>query len=86
MKSVTGLADMYMNQKYDKQKKHYTKNGKYFISTNNTWDKGWETMVFSRNPQTGDVDYTELDFDRYNDENEAYAGHTIMVDKWENKE
>jgi hypothetical protein len=34
------------SQNLTKQKKHITKNGKYFISTNDTWDKGWETMVF----------------------------------------
>lgn len=68
---------------YDKQKKHTTANGKYFISTNNTWDHGWETMVFSRNPTTGDIDYSELDVDRYNDETEAYSGHAEMIKKWE---
>lgn len=77
----------FMNKEmtYDKQKKHTTANGKYFISTNLTWDHGWETMVFSRNPDNGDIDYCELDVDRYNDENEAYQGHDIMIQKWEAK-
>ena len=70
-------------QSYDYQKKHYTKNGKYFISTNLTWDQGWETMVFSRNPDNGDIDFSELDVDNYNDEKEAYKGHELMIQKWE---
>lgn len=78
-------TDIMMNQTYDKQKKHTTTNGKYFISTNLTWDRGWETMVFGRNPSTGDVDYSELDSDTYNDEHEAYTGHEQMIKKWEAK-
>ena len=71
---------------YSKQKKHVTSNGKYFISTNDTWDRGWETMVFKRDPVEGGVsDYTELDVDHYNDETEAYAGHEVMIQKWEQK-
>lgn len=70
---------------YDKQKKHATANGKYFISTNNTFDRGWETMVFSRNPQSGDIDYSELDVAHYNSQYEAYSGHDRMIAKWESK-
>jgi len=72
-------------QSYDKQKKHYTKNGRYFISTNLTWDQGWESMVFNRNSETGDIDFAEVDVDRYNDETEAYEGHEEMIRKWEAK-
>ena len=73
-----------LNQSYDKQKKHVTKNGKYFVSTNITWDHGWETMVFKYDTNKGCVsDYTELDVDRYNDQAEAYAGHEYMIEKWE---
>lgn len=72
-------------QTYDKQKKHTTANGKYFISTNLTWDQGWETMVFNRDPESGDIDFSEVDVDRYNDQNEAYVGHEIMIRKWEAK-
>jgi len=71
---------------YCKQKKHVTANGKYFVSTNLTWDHGWETMVFKRDPAVGEVsDWTELDVDRYNDQNEAYTGHEAMIQKWEQK-
>ena len=73
------------NMTYDKQKKHTTANGKYFISTNDTFDHGWETMVFSRNPQNGDIDYGELDVDHYDSQEEAYDGHDRMIAKWENK-
>lgn len=84
MESVTKIIDMMDNMTYDKQKKHTTANGKYFISTNLTWDHGWETMVFSCRPD-GSIDYSELDVDHYNDQSEAYAGHDVMVAKWENK-
>lgn len=76
---------MHKNQTYDKQRKHTTASGKYFISTNLTWDQGWETMVFNRNTQTGDIDFAEVDVDRYNDETEAYKGHENMIRKWEDK-
>ena len=72
-------------QNFDKQKKHYTKDGKYFISTNLTWDHGWETMVFSLDPGTRNVDYSEVDVNHYNDETEAFQGHINMIEKWEAK-
>jgi hypothetical protein len=40
-------------------------------------------MVFGRNPESGDVDYSELDVDHYNDEVDAYSGHETMIQKWE---
>jgi len=70
---------------YDKQKKHTTRSGKYFISTNDTFDHGWETMVFSRNPSNGDIDYSELDVENYNNMQDAYAGHDRMIAKWESR-
>ena len=70
---------------YDKQKKHITSNGRYFISTNDTFDSGWETMVFARNPKTDVIDYTDLDCMRYTNQQEAYAGHDQMIRKWEAK-
>ena len=42
-------------------------------------------MVFNRNAQTGDIDFAEVDVDRYNDETEAYEGHEEMIRKWEAK-
>jgi len=80
--TILGMQD----QKYDRQKKHITKNGKYFISTNDTWDRGWETMVFEYDSKNECVrDWTELDVNHYNDVHEAYAGHEVMVQKWEVK-
>ena len=84
--SPTKFADMVKGQRYDKQKKHTTKNGRYFISTNLTWDHGWETMVFKRDPITEDIDWSEIDSDLYNDEKEAYVGHDVMISKWEAKD
>ena len=84
--SPTKFADMVYNQKNDKQKKHITQNGKYFISTNDTWDRGWETMVFRRDPSNDNIDWTGLDSDHYNDIKEAYSGHESMIAKWEAKD
>jgi len=86
MENTMDFNEIMSNMTYDKQKKHITKNGKYFISTNLTWDKGWETMVFSRDPNNGDIDYSELDVDHYNDQSEAYSGHQLIVEKWEAKD
>jgi len=61
--------------------KHTTSDGKYWISTNNTFDHGWETMVFAI--KDGKVDYTDLDRDLYINENDAVIGHTAMIQKWE---
>ncbi len=78
-------SNMAMNLNYDKQKKHYTADGNYFISTNLTWDNGWETMVFKRDPKTGDIDFTDLDVERYMSQDDAYRGHEKMISKWEAK-
>jgi hypothetical protein len=61
--------------------KHTTANGKYWISTNNTFDRGWETMVFAI--KDGKVNYADLDCDRYISEMDAAIGHTAMIQKWE---
>lgn len=45
----------------------------------------YESMVF-RCDQDGEItDFTELDFRRYNTEEEARAGHQEMVEKWRTK-
>lgn len=78
------LIELFLNQTYDKQKKHITENGKWFVSTNNTWDQGWETMVFVRNATSGEIEFgTPVDTEHYNDETEAYSGHGEMIKKWE---
>lgn len=63
--------------------KHTTANGKYWVSTNKTFDHGWETMVFAF--KDGKVDYIELDVDHYTNEMDAAIGHAVMVQKWEAK-
>jgi len=42
----------------------------------------YETMVFPSDDGDGPSDWEELDCERYNDLNEAKAGHQRMVDKW----
>ena len=50
----------------------------YFVSTANTFDHGWETMVFARNAN-GEVDWTDLYSDRYNTREEAEIGHNSIT-------
>lgn len=62
----------------------FTDNGKYYISTNDTPDNGFETMVFPA--QNGRViDWGELDVCWYESEDDASAGHDEMVLKWNKK-
>lgn len=42
----------------------------------------YETMVFPGNNEDGVTDWTELDFRRYDSEDDAYDGHDEMVAKW----
>ena len=49
----------------------------YMVSTVETFDKGWETMVFEI--RDGDVYYADLACRRYEDEVQATAGHIAMV-------
>ena len=51
---------------------------KYFVSTANTFDHGWETMVFARN-ENGEVDWADLYSDRYNTQEEAEIGHKSII-------
>lgn len=58
------------------------KSGYVYVSTADTFDAGLETMVFECD-KSGDVsDWGDLDYDRYNDLNEASDGHKMMVAKW----
>lgn len=43
----------------------------------------YETMVFPGTNASGITDWTELDFRRYESEDEAHEGHADMVAKWE---
>ena len=42
----------------------------------------YETMVFPGTAKAGISNWTELDFQRYDSEEEARAGHEAMVEKW----
>lgn len=44
--------------------------------------EAYETMVFR--VKDGEIDYSDLDMDRYNSEEEATKGHQAMIDKWKN--
>ena len=64
---------------------HKTTNGKYWVSTSDVMFSGWETMVF-RIIQGNDINYDELDSERYSCEDQAYWGHIRMFQKWDEKE
>ncbi len=80
---------LYQNPYYKIVKQEYTKVG-FFVSTvwlgiDHNFDIGgkpiiFETMVFTPNKTTGD-----LDCERYSDEFEAFVGHEKMVKKWGSK-
>ena len=54
------------------------------VSTNDTSDHGWETMVFD-DAQPGIYAHYAIDIRRYRNAKEAYVGHVEMVRKWATK-
>lgn len=70
--------------------------GKYWISTvwlglNHSFGDHleiFETMVFTFNKDTNalDIDYSNLEMQRYSTEKAALAGHAEMVAKWKAKQ
>ena len=52
---------------------------KYYVSTVDTRDAGWETMVFPYD-LNGNVDYCEVHCCRYSSEDKASQGHQYVVD------
>ena len=57
-----------------------TENGKFFVSTMDTFDRGWETMVFPIINCV--VDYGDLYADRYLTEQAAKEGHAKVLAEW----
>ena len=60
-----------------------TDNNKFLVSTMETFDNGWETLVFPI--INGAVDYSEQDVEHYTSAPEAESGHTQMFQKWNSK-
>ena len=59
-----------------------TKNGYVLIDSNNTFDRGYETMVF-RCDQDGNVEnWLDIDVAWYTSEEEMLVGHVEMIKKW----
>lgn len=55
----------------------------YFVSTNDTRDNGFETMVFPFDLYEGRVSsWGELAFDRYDTAEQAKKGHQRMVENF----
>lgn len=56
--------------------------GYVWIDTRDTFDRGWETMVF-RCDENGNVsDWMDLDSELYICKDQAFKGHDKMVEKW----
>ena len=56
--------------------------GYVWIDTCDTFDRGWETMVF-RCDENGNVsDWMDLDSELYICKDHAFKGHNEMVEKW----
>ena len=51
----------------------------YVVSTADTFDMGWETMVFPAREDGTVIDYIDLACRRYADAEAAKAGHLEMV-------
>ena len=58
--------------------------GYVYVSTVDTFDTGLETMVFMCDVHGDVLDWSGLDTDRYYTEEEAEAGHRMMLAKWGN--
>lgn len=56
--------------------------GYVWIDTCDTFDRGWETMVFRCNENGNVLDWMDLDSELYINENNAFKGHDEMVEKW----
>ena len=57
----------------------------YYVDSNNTFDHGYETMVFACNNEGEVTDWKDLDCKRYHSLEEMQAGHKAMVEKWKAK-
>ena len=55
--------------------------GTVVIDTRHTFDGYYETMVFKCDSD-GNIDWLEIDCDRYPSADEMEAGHQRMIEKW----
>lgn len=58
----------------------------YFVSTNDTFDHGFETMIFRCNADGKVTDWGELFADRYDTIDEATTGHKVACDTFQPNE
>lgn len=54
----------------------------FMVSTCNTFDAGWETMVFACEPDGRITEWGNLYCARYEDQTAAAAGHEITAQSW----
>jgi len=58
--------------------------GYVYVSTNNTYDHGLETMVFACTSDGNVVDWVyDLGCSRYSNQTECEIGHQEMINKWQ---
>lgn len=56
--------------------------GFVYVSTVDTFDVGWETMVFECDENGNVISWTELDVSNYDDGDDARSGHLVMTSRW----
>lgn len=62
--------------------RNITEDGKYYISTSNTHDRGWETKVFMINKDGKMLFDIALEENNYSNQHEADIGHKKTLAKW----
>lgn len=61
--------------------------GRYVvIDSRETFDAGYETMVFESSGDGDVLDWGELDVERYDNWEEMKKGHETICEKWKEKE
>ena len=82
MNNMSDIKDIYNNSN------HYmdyvvVNDTHYYVSTTDTYDRGWETMVFLCDENDRVVDWMERYAHWYDDEDEAIKGHKDIVENLE---
>lgn len=81
------VSEMYeaMSESRKTQMRDYITSGlnRYYVSTANTVDRGWETMVFSCDEDGHVTDWCEKYAMTYDSYEEAAAGHANVVATWQ---
>ena len=83
-KGAASISDFMAKSKETAMQTVIERGGKhYMVSTVETFDNGWETMVFLAAADGSVIDWTDLDCQRYDSEEEAKGGHLAMVNHFD---